>query len=111
MLVLTHSNFRPWQGATLLTLFDLVWCVQAFGQQPSHATSTVSLASLVLWVYLHLPAALLASLFLKPSGVFEQLASMPLPWWALASFAGLGLAETFGLSYGLLAWWKGRLSA
>ena len=107
-MVLTNSRPRPWQGATLLTLFDLVWCVQAFGQQPSHATSTVSLASLVLWVYLHLPAALLASQLLKPWGVFEQAASTPLPWWAMLSFAGLGLAETFGLSYAGLYWWKGR---
>lgn len=107
-LVLVSQKFKPWQWASLLTLFDLVWCLQAFGQQPSHATSTVSVASLVLWIYLHLPAALAASLLLKPWGLFEQAATTPLPSWALLSFAGLGLIETFGLTYAAVSWFKGR---
>jgi hypothetical protein len=99
---------KPWQWASLITLFDLGWCLQAFSQQPSHASSTVSVASLVLWIYLHLPAALLASLLLKPWGLFEQAAASALPLWALALFAGLGLLETFGLAYGTVSWWRGR---
>ena len=98
----------PRRLAVLITLFDLVWCLQALSQRPSHATSTVSVASLVLWIYLHLPAALLASLLLKPWISLEGGPSAALPWGALAIFAVLGLLQTYGLAYGLARWRQGR---
>lgn len=97
-------RLSPLQLALLLTAFDGAWAFQAMSITRVHAVSNVELLSLIIWCFLHLPAALLASLVLKPLGWLADPQNMPAG--ALVVLAALGLLQTFGLSYGLWGWWQ-----
>jgi hypothetical protein len=94
--------FTPFRLAFLCTALDSIWAVQAMGSVPRHVGSNVAMVSLAVWVVLHLPAALLASLALDAAGALKGPVSS-LPLWSLAVMGALGLAQTFALVYCLSA--------
>jgi len=98
-------RLRPLAVAVILTAFDALWAYQALSAVPRNVSSTVSLASLIVWVVFHLPAAALASGLLKGLGALDQGAS-GLPPLALGLIAVLGLLETFLISWGVFTWLK-----
>jgi hypothetical protein len=100
-------KLRPLPFAVLILALDAVWAAQAFSVSPTRAGSNVALVSLMVWTVLHLPAAILGGLLLRPFGVLDHGAS-GLPGWALLLTALLGLLQSFGLAYGLAAWWVRR---
>ena len=100
-------RLRPVPLALLLTAFDALWAWQALSAVPRHASSTVSLASLIVWVVFHLPAAALASALLKLGGALDHGAE-GLSSGAFVFMAALGLLQTFGLSWGLFTWLRRR---
>ena len=69
-----------------------------------HAVSNVELLSLILWAYVHLPAALLASALLKPLG-FLPVDPTQMPDSALLVTGLFGLLQTFAISYWAWVWW------
>ena len=90
----------PFRLAFMATVLDSIWAVQAMGSVPRHVGSNVAMVSLALWVVLHLPAALLASLALHVAGAAKGPVSS-LPIWSLALMGSLGLCQTFALVFGL----------
>jgi hypothetical protein len=95
--------FTPFRLALVASALDLLWAVQALGQVPRHASSTVSVLSLTLWMTAHLPAAVLAGGLLKLCGLAQTGAGQStLPAYGIT--AGLGLAQTFALVFGLATW-------
>jgi hypothetical protein len=100
-------RLRPLPFALAILALDAVWAVQAFGVSPTRAGSNVALVSLMVWTVLHLPAAILGGLVLKPFGVLDHGAA-ELPAWAILLTAGLGLLQAFGMAYGFMVWWNKR---
>jgi hypothetical protein len=93
----------PLRLALILTACDGAWAFQALSVARVQAVSNVELISVIVWCYLHLPAALLASAILQPLGYLPQdPAQMPLG--ALGVLVCLGLLQTFALAYGLWRW-------
>ena len=99
--------FTPLRLALLLTALDLAWAAQALSAVPRHQGSIVAMLSLTLWVTLHLPSAVLASLLMKLAGALEQ-GPEGLPLWTFWMMAAFGLAQTFALSYAAAAWLRKR---
>ena len=98
-------RLRPIAVAVILTAFDAFWAFQALSAVPRNVSSTVSLASLIVWVVFHLPAAALASGLLKMMGALDQGAAGLSPA-AFGLIAVLGLLETFLISWGVFTWLK-----
>jgi hypothetical protein len=101
------TRIRPLPFALLVLALDAVWALHAFSAVPRHGGSNVAMVSLIVWSTLHLPAAILGGLLLRPFGVLDHGAA-GLPGWSLAFMAGLGLLQSFGLAYGLAWWWRRR---
>ncbi len=83
-----------------VAVLDFAWARSMLSLvQDSNPASTVRLTGAVVWIFLHLPAALLAGLpFQAPASPSE-----PLPPAELGLMALLGAAQM-----GALAWWLGR---
>jgi hypothetical protein len=54
--------------AVLLALLDAAWAGQALSQKPGTDASVVTLASLAVWLFLHIPSAALGGLILHWCG-------------------------------------------
>ena len=100
-------QLRPLSLALLVTAFDGAWAVQALAVTRVDAVSNVELVSVIIWSFVHLPAALLAGAVLKPLG-WMPADPKQMPVAALWVMAGMGLMQTFALTYGVWAWWQGR---
>lgn len=100
-------QLRPLSLALLVTAFDGAWAVQAMSVTRVDAVSNVELVSVIIWSFVHLPAALLCSALLKPLG-WMPADPKQMPLVAFGVLAGLGLMQTFALTYGVWSWWLGR---
>ena len=95
----------PWRWALplALALADGAWGLQALATRPPTADSRVALASLGVWFFLHLPAAVVGGAVLRLLGRFngglDGLA--PLTRWTLAA---LGALQVLALARLLVAW-------
>ena len=90
----------PWAGpaaAWLLALLDALWAAQALSQTPGTDASVVTLASLAVWLFLHIPAAAIGGLILHWCG--EGLSGGPqgLSLAARWTLGGLGSLQTLAL--------------
>lgn len=93
--------------ALLITAFDGAWAIQALSVTRVDAVSNVELVSVIIWSFVHLPAALLCSAILKPLGWMPADPRL-MPEAAMGVLGALGLAQTFALTYGMWSWWLGR---
>lgn len=95
----------PWGWALplALALADGGWGLQALAARPHTPNSRVALASLALWFFLHLPAAVAAGAVLALGGGLggglDGLA--PVARW---TFAVLGGLQVLGLARVLVVW-------
>jgi|GEM_PF-6228611 len=93
----------PLPLAACCTLADLFWFLQALGAAPRHAGSNVAMVSLVVWVVLHLPAALLVGGLVAAAGSLTG-SVQALPLWSIVVLGALGFSQTFAAVYLLSAW-------
>ncbi len=92
--------YQRWLPA-LLACLDGAWALSALATSaPAKLTSTVSMINPVVWIFLHLPAALLGSL---PWQHLPQ--DAPLPAAQLWLIGALGMAQTAALAW----WWAGHM--
>jgi hypothetical protein len=91
----------PWAGpalAVLLALLDALWAAQALSQKPGTDASVVTLASLAVWLFLHLPAAALGGLVLHWCGESLSGGAQGLSLAARWTLGGLGALQTLVLA-------------
>ena len=95
-------SFTPksWSARLALAvgLFDAFWAFVALTSQATPGASTVQMSNLVVWIFLHLPAALLGSLPFSAGSP-----DMPLPATELLLIGILGIAQM-----AFLGWLWGR---
>jgi hypothetical protein len=80
-----------------------VWALQALASHPKTENSLVALASLAVWFFLHLPAAVIGGAALKAVGHFDGGLDglAPLTRW---TFTVLGSLQTLALARLGLLW-------
>lgn len=95
--------FQRWSFRLALAFaaLDAAWAYSALVavSGPTNPGASVSMVNPVIWIFMHFPAAWLASL---PFGTHPP-AGQPMPASELWLLAGLGV-----LQMGLLGWWLGR---
>ena len=96
---------RPLWFALAAVLLDGLWALYVLREPDlSRQTATVEMAGTTVWIFLHLPAALLASL-----PYLSLPAEAPVPRSEFLVMGLLGLAWSGGLAWAL-GWWMGRES-
>jgi hypothetical protein len=92
-----------WALSVGLALADGLWGLQALAARPHTQNSLVALASLAVWFFLHLPAAVIGGALLKLLGRFDGGLDglAPLTRW---SFAALGSLQALLMARLLGAW-------
>lgn len=97
-LVLQRWSFRFALG---LAVLDALWAYSALVavSGPTNPGASVSMINPMIWIFMHFPAAWLASLPFGP----QPPSGAPLPVGELWLLAGLGVAQMAALG-----WWLGR---
>ena len=96
-----------WAMALGLALADGLWGLQALAAKPHTENSLVALASLAVWFFLHLPAAMLGGAVLRMTGSFDGGLDglAPTTRW---TFACLGSLQALVMARLALAWLRRR---
>ena len=96
-----------WALAVSLAGLDGAWGLQALAAKPHTENSLVALASLAVWFFLHLPAAILGGALLKLFGLFDGGLDglAPPARWTLAL---LGSLQVLGLARAAQIWLRRR---
>jgi len=84
----------------LLAFLDALWAAQALAERPGTDASVVTLASLAVWLFLHIPSAALGGLILRCWGQSVSGGAQGLSLAARWTLGALGSLQT--LSLGLL---------
>jgi len=82
----------------LPALLDALWAAQALAQKPGTDASVVTMASLAVWLFLHIPAAALAGLILRWCGESLSGGAQGLSLAARWTLGGLGSLQTLALA-------------
>jgi hypothetical protein len=97
----------PWRYRLpmLLGIADVLWSLSALRPSPgANAAASVGMINTVIWIFLHLPAALAASL---PFGV-PATPGLALPSLEIVLMAALGVLQMAALGWGLGSWMDRR---
>jgi len=81
----------------VLALLDALWAAQALAQKPGTDASVVTLASLAVWLFLHIPAAALGGLILRCCGESVSGGAQGLSVAARWTLGCLGCLQTLAL--------------
>ena len=88
----------------MFSIADLCWSFSALRpDQGSNAAASVGMINSVIWIFLHLPAALLASLAFGGQSKGET----ALPTSEIVAMAALGMVQMSLLGL-VLGWWMDR---
>jgi hypothetical protein len=92
--MMDQKRLRLWLPLGL-ALADLAWACSALSSRPeANPASSVEAINSAVWIFLHLPAALLGSL---PFDAAAAKSGVPLPQLECALIAILGAVQTAGL--------------
>jgi len=84
--------------AVLLALLDALWAAQALSQKPGTDASVVTMASLAVWLFLHIPSAAMGGLILHWCGESLSGGSQGLSLVARLTLGALGALQTLALA-------------
>ncbi len=96
-----------WRLGLGLAMLDGLWAFSALStERAAHPVSNVEMVQPILWIFAHLPAVALGSIFIK----LPQAADAALPSTAIWIFGLLGALQ-FALLGFVLGWWLDRRKA